>query len=89
MNARFRCQPVVVPFACALLCGCGNGAPPQRDGRGQPQDKKIALAPAVPPPVVVALPPVQKADVELSPEEETNVRVYSLVNRSVVNITTR
>jgi len=35
------------------------------------------------------LPPVNAAPVPLSPEEETNVRVYQQVNRSVVHITTR
>lgn len=35
------------------------------------------------------LSPVNSAPVELSPDEEVNVRVYRLANRSVVNITTR
>lgn len=35
------------------------------------------------------LSPVNSRDLELSPEEVVNVRVYELVNRSVVNITTR
>ncbi|HVK12385.1 MAG TPA: trypsin-like peptidase domain-containing protein [Gemmataceae bacterium] len=35
------------------------------------------------------LAPVNRTELELSPEEVTNVRVYELANRSVVNITTR
>jgi S1-C subfamily serine protease len=74
MNARFYCGYL---FVAALICGCGSG-------RQDPNAAEIAVAPAAAP-----LPPVQKADLDLTPEEEVNVRVYSLANRSVVNITTR
>jgi S1-C subfamily serine protease len=65
---------IIFVASAVVFCGCGRQAEPD-----------VAVAPAV----VAPLPPVQKADLNLSPEEEINIRVYAQANRSVVNITTR
>lgn len=67
----------VVVGGAAYALGQG-GRPP-----GVPVEPPAPVRPQ--PPVAVAAP--ESADV--SPEEETNVRVYQSVNRGVVNITTR
>jgi S1-C subfamily serine protease len=74
-------------FVAALTCGGCDSRPPREAARLE----DVALAQAAdpipaPPPV---LPPADKRDLELSPEEESNVRVYAQTNKSVVNIVTR
>jgi S1-C subfamily serine protease len=54
-----------------------------------PANAKPTTAPNAAPVDVNPEAALKKPDVELSPEEETNIRVYAQANRSVVNVVTR
>ncbi|VTS04496.1 S1C family serine protease [Tuwongella immobilis] len=83
---------VVVGVFLLAVNGMGQVAPPM------PPVAQPPLPPAANPPEAGDQPskpadsllgPMNSQPLELSPEEATNVRVYEIANRSVVNITTR
>lgn len=78
-----------VAAALLLISTVGCGSPSSAPA---PEAKPAAAAPEPPPPLPgkdVVLPAVRAGAIDLSPEEETNVRVYATANKSVVNIVTR
>jgi S1-C subfamily serine protease len=84
------CTATAALLAAGLTHALAQKAPPPAplDGPAPAAPPAAALHPVpVPPP---GAPPLAvPAGPDLSPEEADNVRVYQLVNRSVVNITTR
>jgi S1-C subfamily serine protease len=72
-----------VTYGIALHFQATPASPEQGPANPPPEAAPLVLAPMPPP-----QPPLPD-EPEVSPEEQTNIRIYQQVNRSVVNITSR